>query len=56
MNQKQINYHIFYLQGSVHWQTHKKRKDSNLIFELFFFLLIFWFMGPAMLQVKEVKK
>ena len=31
-------------------------ENSNLIFELFFFLLTFWFMGPAMLQVKEVEK
>ncbi|MBN2356491.1 carboxymuconolactone decarboxylase family protein [candidate division KSB1 bacterium] len=28
-------------------------KNSNLLFELFFFLLTFWFMGPAMIPVKK---
>lgn len=30
----------------------KPAENSNLIFELFFFLLTFWFMGFAMLQIK----
>ena len=34
----------------------KPAENSCLVFELFFFLLTFWFMGPAMLQVNKVKK
>lgn len=31
-------------------------ENSSWLFELFFFLLTFWFMAPTMLLVKKVKK
>lgn len=30
-------------------------ENSSCIVELLFFLLTFWFIGPAILQVKDVK-